>query len=73
MPIITTTGRRLRIVSDGTARSTVVYDANGDPVKWGNAGLAKIEIFPIVPDGLVRAAFTVEMVGLDLDVEDAAP
>jgi hypothetical protein len=58
---------RIRIISDGTARTTHVLDAKGDKIKWGSSGLTKIEILPIMPDGIVEAVFTVQFVAVDIE------
>ena len=61
------TGKRLRIISDGTAASTHILDANGDLVKFGLAALTKIEFLPIEPKGFVTAILTISSIALDLD------
>jgi len=61
---------RLRIVSDGTARGTEVYGADGGRVQWGLARLERIEIMPIEPGGIVRALLTVSGPALAIDVID---
>lgn len=61
--------KRIRIISNGTAESTRVIDAAGDPIKWGASGLIKLEIAPITAEGIVTAVLTVGLVALDVDAD----
>ncbi len=55
---------KLKIVSDGTARGTSVFYQNTEIT-----GIARIEILPIEPDGLVSAVLTFLAVEIDLVAE----
>lgn len=55
---------KLKIVSDGTARGTRVYAGNTEIT-----GIARIEVLPINPGGLVSAVLTFPAVALDLVAE----
>jgi hypothetical protein len=61
-------GPRMRVVSNGTPRGTRVLDADGQPVKFGVAGLTKVELVPITADcAFVQAVLTIDGVGLGMD------
>jgi len=45
---------RIKIVSDGTAQGTMVFDAKGDQIK----NVLAIEILPIIARGIVTAKIT---------------
>ncbi len=53
----------IKITSDGTASGTRVTGQDGVPLK----GITKIEILPIEPDGIVRAAVTFSMAHLEIE------
>ncbi len=55
---------KLKIVSDGTARGTHAFFQNTEIT-----GIARIEILPIEPDGLVGAVLTFLAVEIDLVAE----
>lgn len=63
--------KRIRIISDGTARGTKVYTANGQPLDLGNSVLHAIEILPIHLNatGGVQVRLTIGLVRLDVDAE----
>jgi hypothetical protein len=62
------TSKRARIITQGgTTAGLKVLDANGDPIKWGLTGLVRIDIEPLVVDGMVTATLTVRGIDLDLD------
>lgn len=53
---------KVRIVSDGTAAGTRVLNADGTPLP----GVARIEILPLDPAGVVQARLTLSFVELDM-------
>jgi len=61
--------RTLRIVSDGTPQGTSLFDADGEPVRFGDAMLIGIDIAPIRPGELVTATLTVASIGLEMSFE----
>lgn len=56
----------LKIISDGTADGTRIYVGNERM-----SGVARIEIEPILPFGLVRATLTVDFVSLKMQFAKA--
>jgi hypothetical protein len=52
---------KIKIISDGTALGTMVH-AGGTVI----SGIQKIEIFPIVPSGMVTARITFILPELDV-------
>lgn len=53
----------IKITSDGTARGTRVTGPDGVELK----GITKIEILPVLPGELVRAAITFSLVHLEIE------